>query len=181
MDSRFSHAAWARDLGGISLPLLADFHPRGRVADAYGLFLPQDGTADRATVLLDADGVVRFVESVGPDGERDISALVARCEALAADFTGSTQAFGRAAGLPVGAELFVKDRCQYSRWATAARTNLHLDEALPTRNVSTDRAARDALVRRGGKDQAPALVLADRVLYESADIVRFLADRTTTL
>ena len=36
VDSMYCHANWARDLGGVSFPLLADFHPKGEVARSYG-------------------------------------------------------------------------------------------------------------------------------------------------
>ena len=57
VDSTYCHTNWAaRDLGGISLPLLADFHPRGAVASQYGLYLEKAGIADRATLIIDEDG-----------------------------------------------------------------------------------------------------------------------------
>jgi len=60
VDSRWSHAAFRERLG-IQIPLLADFHPKGAVADAYGAYLPDYGTANRSLVLVDENGVVRWV------------------------------------------------------------------------------------------------------------------------
>src|SRR5688500_3741111 len=37
VDSTWSHPAWA-EARGISFPLLADFHPRGAVAELYGVY-----------------------------------------------------------------------------------------------------------------------------------------------
>ena len=66
-------------MGGVSLPLLADFHPKGAVAQAYGLYLPEKGITDRATVIIDADGTIRHISSVTPAGQRDMQALLGEC------------------------------------------------------------------------------------------------------
>ena len=83
VDSRHSHANWAWDLGGVSFPLLSDFQPRGAVAAQLGVYLEGAGFTDRATVIVDRAGVVRFAESVGPGGRRDIQQLLHRARALA--------------------------------------------------------------------------------------------------
>lgn len=80
VDSKFSHRAWANSFGGIKFPLLADFHPKGEVAKAYGLWLDGPGIGDRATVLIDADGKVVWAESVTPAGARVVSELLDRCK-----------------------------------------------------------------------------------------------------
>ncbi len=82
VDSKFSHRAWALGFGGIGYPLLSDFHPKGDVAKAYGLWLDGPGIGDRATVLVDANGVVQWAESVGPGGQRDPKELRAKAKAL---------------------------------------------------------------------------------------------------
>ena len=179
VDSNFSHAAWAEQLGGVSLPLVSDFHPKAEIAEAFGVYLADKGITDRATVIVDAGGTVRFAESVGPGGKRDIEALVAACEAIDAAWSPGLPDATPPIGLPEGAALYVKDRCMFSRWALYARTNLHLEASLPVVNVSRDPAALEELVRRGGKGQAPALVTADAVLYESADIAKFLGERAS--
>ena len=61
IDSVYCHANWARDLGGISFPLLADFEPKGAAASEYGLYLDSPGIDDRATVIVDVSGTVRHV------------------------------------------------------------------------------------------------------------------------
>ena len=82
VDSKFSHKAWAAGFAGINYPLLADFHPKGEVCKAYGLWLEDAGIGDRATILIDAEGVVQWAESVGPGGVRDPKALLAKAQAL---------------------------------------------------------------------------------------------------
>lgn len=80
VDSRFCHENWATSLGGIAFPLLADFHPKGAMAASYGLYLEDNGIANRATVIIDKQGIVRFVEAVGPGGIRKSAELVAECQ-----------------------------------------------------------------------------------------------------
>lgn len=82
MDSKFCHKAWAESFGGIQFPLLADFHPKGAMAQAYGAWLDQAGITDRATVLVGKDGKVLWSESVGPAGAREPAALLAKAEEL---------------------------------------------------------------------------------------------------
>jgi peroxiredoxin len=60
VDSVWSHKAYA-DKMGITYPLLADFHPRGAVASKFGLYLDDKGITNRATVIIDKQGVVRHV------------------------------------------------------------------------------------------------------------------------
>jgi peroxiredoxin (alkyl hydroperoxide reductase subunit C) len=70
VDSPYSHKVWA-DASGYDFPLLADFWPHGAVAQAYGVFNPVAGFANRGTFLIDAAGVIRFAEMVGPGEARD--------------------------------------------------------------------------------------------------------------
>lgn len=174
VDSVYSHAAWAAALGGIRMPLLADFNPKGAVASSFGMFLGPAGITDRSTVLIDASGVVRHASSVTPAGKRDMDELVKLCEELDAGWSEALPDFEDAPGLPAGAELFVKDACMFSRWSMYARTNLGLEGSLPMVNVSRDPAAGERLAAAGGKNQAPALVHGGTVLYESKDINAFL-------
>lgn len=60
VDSVWAHKAFAQQLG-VSYPLLADFHPRGEVAAKFGLYLDDKGINQRATVVIDKQGVVRYV------------------------------------------------------------------------------------------------------------------------
>jgi peroxiredoxin (alkyl hydroperoxide reductase subunit C) len=60
VDSTWAHRAF-RDKLGISIPLLSDFEPKGAVISSYGAYLDEVGHANRSLVLVDADGVVRWV------------------------------------------------------------------------------------------------------------------------
>jgi peroxiredoxin len=61
VDSTAAHRAWARELGGIDYPMLADFWPHGEVAKRYGILRP-DGTSERASFILDKKGIIRWLE-----------------------------------------------------------------------------------------------------------------------
>jgi peroxiredoxin len=60
-DSRFANAAWAEKLGGITYPLLSDYYPHGAVAEKYGVLMPV-GMAERALIVVDKDGIVRYID-----------------------------------------------------------------------------------------------------------------------
>ena len=53
--------AWAKDLGGITYPLLSDFWPHGAVAQQFGV-LRSEGYTERAIFIIDKQGVIRYVD-----------------------------------------------------------------------------------------------------------------------
>src|ERR1700741_3765815 len=55
VDSVWSHKAYAEKMG-IHYPLLADFHPRGAVAEKYGVYLADKGITGRAISIIDREG-----------------------------------------------------------------------------------------------------------------------------
>ncbi|MCC6755194.1 MAG: redoxin domain-containing protein [Solirubrobacterales bacterium] len=59
VDSAFAHKAF-RDQLGIETTLLADFEPKGKVAEAYGAYLGQAGHSNRSLVLIDEQGIVTW-------------------------------------------------------------------------------------------------------------------------
>ena len=59
VDSAWTHKAFQAQLG-VTIPLLADFHPKGEVAKAYGVWDEEHGVSARALVLIGPDGVVRW-------------------------------------------------------------------------------------------------------------------------
>ena len=60
VDSSWTHNAFRKSLG-LDIPLLADFHPKGKVSEAYGAYLPEIGIDSRSLVLIDENGVVSWV------------------------------------------------------------------------------------------------------------------------
>ena len=59
VDGAFCHKAFQEHLG-IAIPLLADFHPKGEVAKAFGVWAESHGVASRALVMVGPDGVVEW-------------------------------------------------------------------------------------------------------------------------
>ena len=57
VDSAFAHKAFQERLG-ITIPLLADFNPKGEVARRYGVYVEERGHAARALVMIGPDGRV---------------------------------------------------------------------------------------------------------------------------
>ncbi len=59
VDSAFAHKAFQERLG-ITIPLLADFNPKGEVARSYGVYIDERGHSERALVMIDPGGVVAW-------------------------------------------------------------------------------------------------------------------------
>jgi peroxiredoxin len=59
VDSIYSHGAWAA-VRGLSFPLLADFNPKGAVAQQYHVWRDQDGFSERALYIIDGNGIIRW-------------------------------------------------------------------------------------------------------------------------
>lgn len=52
--------AWIQKIGPLWFEVLSDFWPHGGVADIYGV-LRSDGTADRALIFIDKEGIIRDI------------------------------------------------------------------------------------------------------------------------
>jgi peroxiredoxin len=59
VDSSYCHHAFRKQLN-LTMPLLADFNPKGEVSRAYGAWIEQVGHGNRSLVLVDEDGMVRW-------------------------------------------------------------------------------------------------------------------------
>ena len=59
VDGAFCHRAFREHLN-LTIPLLADFHPKGEVAQAYGVWSEEYGVAGRALVMVAPDGTVQW-------------------------------------------------------------------------------------------------------------------------
>jgi peroxiredoxin (alkyl hydroperoxide reductase subunit C) len=59
VDSAYAHNAFQRELG-IRIPLLADFHPKGEVAKAFGVYDEKWGSSARALVMIGPDLTVEW-------------------------------------------------------------------------------------------------------------------------
>jgi peroxiredoxin len=59
VDGVYCHRAFRETLN-LTIPLLADFHPKGEVTRAYGAYLEDHGTGNRSLVLIGRDGRVEW-------------------------------------------------------------------------------------------------------------------------
>ena len=80
VDSPYALKAFKRD-EGLEARFLSDFHPKGKVADEYGAYIPEAGVATRATYVIDKDGKVAYKAVNHPGEMRDQDAII---DALAA-------------------------------------------------------------------------------------------------
>ncbi len=62
VDSVWSHKAFAQKMG-INYPLLADFHPKGAVAEKFGVYLGDKGITGRAVAIINKAGKIAWFKS----------------------------------------------------------------------------------------------------------------------
>jgi peroxiredoxin len=80
VDGIWCHLAFTKDRK-LHMPLLADFEPKGAIAQMYGVYDGKAGEAQRALFVIDAEGVIRwsYVSPVGinPGANGILKALAA--------------------------------------------------------------------------------------------------------
>ena len=76
VDSKATLRAFA-EKEGYDFTLLADFWPHGEVAKEYGVFLEEKGFANRATFLVDINGVIRASFITAPGEARSLDEYTA--------------------------------------------------------------------------------------------------------
>ena len=59
IDHAWCHAAFAQSRN-LQFPLLADFHPKGDVAQRYGVYNDEIGMSERALFVVDGEGVIQW-------------------------------------------------------------------------------------------------------------------------
>ena len=59
VDSVPAKKAWAAEMGGIDIPMLADFWPHGHVSAQYGV-LRGEGISERAVFVVDKQGAIAW-------------------------------------------------------------------------------------------------------------------------
>jgi peroxiredoxin len=59
VDGVWCHAAFAKDRH-LHFPLLADFEPKGAVAQMYGVYRKTDGVCERALLVIDKNGIITW-------------------------------------------------------------------------------------------------------------------------
>ncbi|MBV7363302.1 peroxiredoxin [Actinomycetaceae bacterium TAE3-ERU4] len=81
-DKHFTHKAWhdsSERIGKIQFPMVAD--PTTRISEAFGVLREGEGASDRATFLIDPDGIIQFVEITSEGVGRNASELVRKVKA----------------------------------------------------------------------------------------------------
>jgi glutaredoxin len=115
---------------------------------------------------------------VGPPGRRNIDELLALAiEVNAKNPVTSPPLPAERKTLSKDAVLYVREGCRFCAAVLRAAENLHCTNAFRVRDVSKDPDARrdlDALAGEGAK--VPALVEGGKVMQESGDIIRSLAE-----
>ncbi len=76
VDSAWSHKAYAEKMG-IKYPLLADFNPRGAVAEQFGVYLADKGITGRAIAIVDKGGKIAWFKNYDIPVVPDINEVAA--------------------------------------------------------------------------------------------------------
>jgi peroxiredoxin len=80
VDSLWSHKAFAAQQG-IAYPLLADFNPKGAVAEKYGVYLADKGISARTAFIIGKDGKIKEIVGSEIPVARDIAKLLEKAKA----------------------------------------------------------------------------------------------------
>lgn len=68
-------------LGGVTHPILSDYHPKGKVAAEWGIHNEETGLAKRAVFIVDKLGVVRY-KQIYSGSLPDVEDLLKQLDAL---------------------------------------------------------------------------------------------------
>lgn len=81
-DTHFTHKAWHETSDRISkvqFPMIGD--PTGTITRNFDVMRPDEGLADRATFVIDPDGVIQFMEITSEGVGRNASELLRKVKA----------------------------------------------------------------------------------------------------
>jgi alkyl hydroperoxide reductase subunit AhpC len=85
-DSEFVHLAWRqnhKDLTHLPFPMLADI--KRELSGALGIIDPHEGVAQRATYIVDPDGIIRFAMVTDLNVGRNVKEVLRVLDALQTD------------------------------------------------------------------------------------------------
>ena len=82
-DSHFTHKAWAKELGGIDFPLLADVHHS--ISVDYNVFLEEEAQSLRGTFIISPDGILKYMSVSDNNIGRSIAEIKRVLQALQTD------------------------------------------------------------------------------------------------
>ncbi|HEX3375906.1 MAG TPA: redoxin domain-containing protein, partial [Candidatus Acidoferrales bacterium] len=80
-DSVWTHQAFAEKMG-ITYPLLADFHPKGAVAQMFGVYMPDRGVAGRSVAIVDKAGKIAWFKNYDYPSIPDLKEVKQALEAV---------------------------------------------------------------------------------------------------
>lgn len=82
-DTHFVHLAWHNEslkIGKIKFPMVAD--PTHEISKAYNVLRDNQGVADRATFVIDPDGIIKAIEITDEPIGRNAEELLRKIKAL---------------------------------------------------------------------------------------------------
>jgi len=85
-DSEFVHLAWRQhkeELNALPFPMLADI--KRELSQALGILDPQEGVAQRATFIVDPEGIIRFTMVTDLSVGRNVKEVLRVLDALQTD------------------------------------------------------------------------------------------------
>lgn len=85
-DSEFVHLAWRqnhKDLNNLPFPMLADV--KRELTGALGIIDPEEGVAQRATYIIDPEGIIRFAMVTDLNVGRNVKEVLRVLDALQTD------------------------------------------------------------------------------------------------
>ncbi len=81
VDNVWCHLAFSK-VRRLRFPLLSDFHPKGDIAQLYGVYRDEDGVAERALFVIDSNGIVHW-SYISPIGVNPgVNGVLAALESL---------------------------------------------------------------------------------------------------
>ncbi|NDF11952.1 MAG: peroxiredoxin [Proteobacteria bacterium] len=86
VDSEFVHLAWRqnhKDLNNLPFPMLADV--KRELSSALGIIDPAEGVSQRATYIVDPEGIIRFVMVTDLNVGRNVKEVIRVLDALQTD------------------------------------------------------------------------------------------------
>jgi alkyl hydroperoxide reductase subunit AhpC/glutaredoxin len=164
-DNSPSNLAWARQCNANGISVLSDFNPHGAVSRAYGV-LADDGVAERSTVIIDKNGVVRHGVVAGRFGKRSVPELFA----LAARINGGQTVLNTGGLMPMLdlPVLYTTSSCPHCANVKSFLASSGLSQRIVVRDVDKDQVAMKDLMDRtrtntkpNGIDDVPTLIMPD--------------------
>ena len=69
-------------MGGLPYPELSDWHPKGKVTTAYDLWNEERGASNRAVIVVDKEGIIRFRRVYASAGDIHMDDMLAEVDKL---------------------------------------------------------------------------------------------------